>query len=107
MKILLATDGSKYAKKAAEKVCELIPNNDAVQIKIISVTETVRPIETVPFGVSNEFYARVSKDIEKASENFVNEAKSIIEENVNGSPKIETEVLQGFPREAIVDEAKT
>ena len=106
MRILLATDGSNYAKMAAKKVCEFIPDNGDIQIRIVSVTETVTPMEPAPFGVPGDYYSRITKDIKKASENFVADAKKIIEENFQGNLEIETDVLRGFPKETIVEEAK-
>ncbi len=107
MKVLLATDGSKYAKAAVKKCCEFIPANDDTRVRIVSIAETLTPIATDPIGISNEFYTGTNKELEKAAKNFVSEAKEIVEEKLGDEVEVETGVIKGFPKEAIVDEAKS
>ena len=74
----MATDGSKYAGAAAKKFCQIIPNDGDIQIRIVSVTESLKPMGTEPFGISNDYYVRAGKELEKAAEGFVADAKKII-----------------------------
>ena len=108
MKILLATDGSKYSKKATKKFCEFIKTKKSSEIKIVSAVESVKPLAAEPFGVSAEFYLKVDNEAGKKAEEFVEETKQIIEEYLGekSNAKIETEVIMSAPKSAIIEEAK-
>lgn len=107
MKILIATDGSKYSANAAKKCCEFIKSTEGLEIKIISAVEPVRPVPAEPFGVSTEFYLEVESAAKKKAGDFVEEIKKIIEENSGDSKiKIETVIPVSAPKTAIVEEAK-
>lgn len=107
MKILIATDGSKYSERATKKFCDFIKTRKDLELKIISAVESIRPMATEPFGVSAEFYMRVDKEATKNAEGFVQDAKKIIEEKLgDATPKIETAVIMTTPKTAIVEEAK-
>lgn len=48
MKILIATDGSDFSRKAIEKCCEMLNLTKNPQIKIVSVYEQMAPMATEP-----------------------------------------------------------
>jgi nucleotide-binding universal stress UspA family protein len=107
MKILIATDGSQYSRKAVEKACELISAGKHAEIKIISAVERVLPMAAEPFGISGDFYIQVERDLRKQAENSAAEAEKIIREKLpDENISVETQVLSGYPKSVIIDEAE-
>lgn len=108
MKILLATDGSQYAERAAKKGFEFIKAKDDLEIKIISVAEPVGPVVADPFGATNAFYMEAKNEAVNAAHKYVENIKKIIEEKFAGGtmPKIETTVVIDSPKSAIIEEAQ-
>ena len=107
MKILIATDGSEYSRKAVEKSCELICCGKAAEIKIISAVERVMPVAAEPFGISNDYYLQVERDIRKQAEAAVAEAEKIIRKKLPDEKiSVETQILSGYPKSVIIDEAE-
>ena len=107
MKILLATDGSKYSDGATEKCCELFAASENPSVKIISVVESPAPMAAEPFGISNEYYAAAQAVLNEQAKEAVKRAeKTIIEKFTNAKLEVETATLAGNPKEEIVEEAK-
>lgn len=107
MKIVVATDGSEYSRKAIEKCAYFVAPEGTTEILIISAAENVTPIAAEPFGVSNQYYAEVAADLRKQAANAVSDAEAMINEKCTGRDvKITTEVYQGNVKEEIVDAAK-
>ena len=107
MKILIATDGSKYSQRAVEKACEFLQNGQQNDFKIISAVESVMPISGEPFGASNEYYASIQAELVKKAQLSVDDAEKIISERCgNENVSIRTEVFKGAVKQTIVDEAK-
>jgi len=105
MKILLATDGSKYSETAAKKCCELVRFDNDTKIKIISVAEYVKPIATEPFAFSNDYYLKISKELTEEAQEKIDNAKKIVEQELDGKVEVETHLIEGYPKQAIVEEA--
>jgi nucleotide-binding universal stress UspA family protein len=108
VKILLATDGSKYGRMAAKKCCQIVSSFEDLEIRILSVVEPAAPIAIDPFGASHEFYLKVKDESKKVAEESVADLKEFIEGELSAgeSPQIETRVVTGSPKEMIVEEAK-
>ncbi len=107
MKILLATDGSKYSDAATEKCCEFFAASENPSVKIISVVESPAPMAAEPFGISNEYYAEVKAVLNEQAKEAVKRAeKMIIEKFTDAKLEVETATLAGNPKEEIVEEAK-
>jgi nucleotide-binding universal stress UspA family protein len=107
MKILIATDGSDFSRKAVEKCCEILGKGGDAQFKIISLVERVAPMATEPFAISGDYFLRLETDLKKQSENAVAEAREIIRQKIGGeNVRIEGEVFTGNVKRIIVDEAK-
>lgn len=104
MKILLATDGTKYSQAAIEMIGKFNFTNDT-ELKIISIVDMA-----VPLTINNyEGYMPSTLEIENtAKEN----AKKILEETksqiVEKFPNLDvsTEVLLGSPESRIVESAE-
>ena len=60
MKILIATDGSKFSQAAVEKACELITDPNETEIKIVSVF-SVPTIATEPFMPAPDYYGEMTR----------------------------------------------
>ncbi len=105
MRILLATDGSEFSFAAARKCCELISVKGKTVIRIISVIETISPVE--PFGTSDEYYIMAQKAARSAAENMVEETRKMMVETVGeANADIEAEAISGRPNQTIIDEAE-
>lgn len=105
MKILVATDGSEYSRAAVEAVADrLLPPKTEGQI--VSVYErTSRVVGFESMGVIREYYAEIDSNIIKAAENAAAEAAKILQQK---SPNliITTVVLEGSPKDIILDQAE-
>jgi nucleotide-binding universal stress UspA family protein len=107
MKILIATDGSDFSRKAVEKCCEILGTGSAAEIKIISLVERVAPMAAEPFAISGDYFLRLEADLKKQAENAVEEAGEIIRQKFGGgNVTIRTAVFTGNVKRIIVDEAK-
>ena len=61
MKILLATDGSKFSEKAMRKACEFARTPDNVCFRVISAYELQVPMAAEPYALSAEYFDRMDK----------------------------------------------
>ncbi len=106
MKILIATDGSEYGLAAASKCCEIITlTEEDTVIKIISVMETLTPIE--PFGASDEYFVLAQKAERQAAESSLEKTREMMLEKLGAANvEIETEAISGTPARTIVEEAE-
>lgn len=107
MKVLLAVDGSECSTNAVHEVATR-PWRAGTELKILSVV--ARP---VPFPVLDPFLVLEGarhvwmKEERERLETFVEEMRTSIHSSKEGEKlNIETEVLEGSPKEVIVDEAE-
>jgi nucleotide-binding universal stress UspA family protein len=107
MKILLATDGSKYAMEAAKKSCEILSITNNSQLRIVSVADVSQPLKTEPFGVSSDYYLNLSNQLKETARTVVEEAKKLVQETAGTDVEIETSVLTGTPKVEIVEDAES
>ncbi|NNE97907.1 MAG: universal stress protein [Pyrinomonadaceae bacterium] len=106
MKILLATDGSKHSQEAALRSCDFLMADKDSRIKIVSVVDSSQPAYPTHFGVSNDFYLTLNSQLTKAAKEFVADAEKIVREKVGDNIEIETDILNGSPKAAVVEEAE-
>jgi nucleotide-binding universal stress UspA family protein len=106
MKILIATDGSDFSRKAVEKCCEILGKGSDAEIKIISLIEHITPMAAEPFAVSADYYREIEENLRKQSEIAVAEAEEIIREKLGENFMVGGEVFTGYVKQIIVDEAK-
>ena len=105
MKILLATDGSKYAQAAAAKCGELAADFDSAVVKIITVVDNFTPMATEPFISPEEFLESVEREMQENAEKIINNAEDIILSR-NKDANIEKEILIGSAKKVIVKAAE-
>lgn len=104
MKILIATDGSDFSRKAIEKSCRLLNLTDDAEVRIISVYEQMMPMATEPFAVSAPYYHEMTELARRQSETFATESAGLVR-NMFGDAEVETKVIMGAPSNVIVEEA--
>lgn len=103
MKILLATDGSDFSKKAVKTVCaDFAGKVDA--FRIVSVFEAFAPMAAEPFAVSAEYYQQLEKAAKEQAEGFAKEAEQELRK-VFPDAEFTTQVVMGSPNRVIVDSA--
>lgn len=107
MKILIATDGSKFSEAAVEKVCQIIKNAETAEIKIISVYETPVLAVGAPYVMPTGFNPIVETELKNSAANAVSTTEQKIRACFKGAEcHITTQVLCGAPKQAIVEEAE-
>lgn len=103
MRILFATDGSEFSKKAVDTIVASFGER-AKAVMVLSVYEAFAPMAAEPFAVSAEFY----QDLETAARNqaagFTHESAAELAKRLPGAEIIE-QSLMGTPNRVIVDKA--
>jgi nucleotide-binding universal stress UspA family protein len=111
MRLLLATDGSQFSKRAACSVAQR-PWPTGTQVKIVSVHEFLVPAGSTaalsPYSIYSEpALTEVTEATRKLAENAVAETKTMIESAglaiSNGSQRVPV----GDPRSVLLDEAES
>ena len=104
MKILLAVDGSVYSAFAVEEVAKR-PWPPQSELKVITAAEIPVPVGMDPWAVSPNYFEELDISLRKVAQDVIDRALlklKPLEENL----KISTEIIQGSPRQVIVDEAE-
>jgi len=104
MKILLATDGSDYAKEAAAQCGEFVSGCEKPIVKIITVADYSADVASEPFMSSKEFVEAVEEEMRKKSQKILSEAEKIVRYK-NEGVEISKEMYVGSAKKIIVDEA--
>ena len=106
MKILLAVDGSVYSDSAVEELVKR-PWPPQSEVKVITAVEIPVPVGMEPWAVSPDYFENLEKAVRTAAQAVIDSAllklKSITDETL----KITGEIIQGPPRQGIVDEAES
>jgi nucleotide-binding universal stress UspA family protein len=104
MRILLATDGSTFSDAAVKEVARK-PWPPGSTVRIISIVEP--PIlPTIETWVPPEnYYEAIEKAAEDQARKYVESAAQIIKAGQGSSVAVETDILRGHPRQAIVEES--
>ena len=105
MKILLATDGSKYSKTAINEIADRLfsPKTEVCILAVYEITAIVNTLE--PMGVSHEYYAQFDENAFQNAENNAISAAEILE-NKNPNLLVTAKVVSGSPKSVILDEAE-
>ena len=107
MKILIATDGSDFSRKAIEKCCDFLGKGNDADIKIISLVERQAPMAAEPFAISEDYFLAIEEDLRKQAKKSVAEAEEIIRRKFGSeSISVKGEVYTGNVKRIIVDEAE-
>ena len=104
MKILLAVDGSAYSDAAIETVAQR-PWPNGTEIKVITAVEMPTVIGMEPWATSADYFEQLEMAIRGAAKEVIDRALGKLNANPNKSLKISSEIIQGPPRQVIVEEA--
>jgi len=105
MKILLAVDGSAFSDAAIDGVAQRPwPANS--EVKIITAAEIPVMIGAEPWAASPLYFEELDHAIRDASTATLERAVSRLKSTSETRLQITSEVIQGSPREIIVNEAE-
>jgi len=104
MKILLATDGSEYAKEAAAQCGEILAGYDKPIVKILTVADYSAEAATEPFMSSGEFVEAVEKEMKRRADAILSETEKIIRYK-NEDVEILKEMQIGSAKQIVVKDA--
>lgn len=107
MKILIATDGSEFSRKALEKCCQIVAQPHKAEIRIVSVAEQSLPIPAEPFIVSANYVYTLDALARKQADTFVEKGVEDLKNCFpDGELNLTTKTLAGSPAQSIVAEAE-
>lgn len=108
MKILIATDGSKFSEAAVEKICQIIENAKDADIKIVSAYEQPMMVAAAPYAVVAEYNPMLENEMKEWATQAVTQTERKIRECFPALKKnLTTQVLCGAPGQAIVEKARS
>ena len=106
MKILLAVDGSVCSDAAAEALAKR-PWPRESEVKVITAAEMAVPVGMAPWAVSPDYFEELEKSVRKAAQAVIDNALLKLKAVGDETLKISSEIIQGPPRQVIVDEAES
>lgn len=108
MKILLAVDGSAYSDAAVEEIVKRPwpPESEVKVITAVALPIMVGMVGIEPWAAAPEYFEPMEKAIRGAAEDVIKRAMSRLNTIDDKTLKISTEIIQGSPRQVIVDEAE-
>ncbi|MBV9241693.1 MAG: universal stress protein [Acidobacteria bacterium] len=104
MKILIATDGSKYGTAALERACDIAANMPDSEVRIVTAYELPGPIATEPYISAPIYTQEIVDNLSTAAEAVVASARRTVVRNCPAVP-VNTAEARGKAATAIVDEA--
>ena len=105
MKVLLATDGTKYGQRAAEMVCKLDLGADD-SLKVISVVDLALPLAIDVYGGYLPDTAELEKAARENAAKVVTETTLKLREHFGDEVEIKSDTLFGSPDSRIVETAE-
>jgi len=105
MRILLAVDGSPFSEAAVSEVA-LRPWPAASEVKVVTAFQV--PMIPTPevWAISSEYLPALEQIAREQSQSIVDAAVAALAGGLDKSLTVSGEVLQGLPREAILEEAE-
>jgi nucleotide-binding universal stress UspA family protein len=104
MKILLAVDGSVHSDAAIEEIVKR-PWPAETKVKVITAVE-MPTLMVEPWAIPPGYFEQMEKTLRGAAEDVIKRAMSKLKTIDDKALKISTEIIEGSPREVIVDEAE-
>ena len=105
MRILLAVDGSASSDAAVEEVVHR-PWPKPTEVKVITVSEMPTVVGMEPWAVLPEYFDQVESSIADAAQAVIDNALLKLKQSED-TLKISAQIIQGAPRQAIVEEAES
>lgn len=107
MKTIIATDGSDFSKAAIAKFCEFIGNPKQLEIKIISIYESLPPVFAGPYAFSADYNGQYEAAAREEAKKHVAEAEEQLRNSLTKTVlDISTRTLMGIPGQFIVEIAE-
>jgi nucleotide-binding universal stress UspA family protein len=108
MKILLATDGSKFSTAAVEECKKYIESGLATEVKIVSVYEAQVPIASEPFVIASDCYQKLNDFARDRTSEAARRAQAILRSaQTDLAVEITTEIEMQNPQSFIPQIAKS
>jgi len=108
MKILIATDGSRFSEAAIGKACEFAKGMENLSIKVISIYEAQVPVAAEPYALSAEYYQRLDDFAQQKAEEAAKNGVDLLRNRLSdASAEITTLVELGRPAQIIVENAES
>lgn len=104
MKILLAVDGSTYSDEAITAVAQRPWPRDT-EIKVVTAVEMPTVIGMEPWATSPDYFEQLEMAIRGAAKEVIDGALQKLKANPDKTLKVGSEIIQGPPRQVIVEEA--
>ena len=105
MKILLPVDGSAHSDAAVEEVARR-PWPPHSEVKAITASEIPIVLGMEPWAVLPEYFENLEKAVREAAHSVIQSALAKLQAIEDKSLKISGEVIQGSPKQVIVEEAE-
>jgi nucleotide-binding universal stress UspA family protein len=105
MKILLAVDGSDYSDAAADEVAHR-PWPPESEVKVITAAETPLMLGMEPWAPSPQYFEELDKSVREVAKAVIESALLKLKSTEDKKLKISSEIIQGSPRQVIVEEAE-
>jgi nucleotide-binding universal stress UspA family protein len=105
MKILLAVDGSAFSDAAVEEVVRRpwLPDSE---VKVITAAETPIIVGMEPWAASPDYFESLEKSVRGVAQGVIQNALTKLKATDDKSLKISSEIIQGSPKQVIVEEAE-
>jgi nucleotide-binding universal stress UspA family protein len=105
MKILLAVDGSAFSDAAVEEVVRRpwLPDSE---VKVITAAETPIIVGMEPWAASPDYFESLEKSVRGVAQGVIQNALTKLKTTDDKSLKISSEIIQGSPKQVIVEEAE-
>ena len=104
MKILLAVDGSTYSDAAIEEVLRR-PWPALSELKVITAFETPIMVGMEPWAATPIYFDELDNAVRSAAQAILDGALEKLKA-IKDTLKISSEVIQGAPRQVIIEEAE-
>ena len=105
MKILIATDGSRFSEAAIDKACDFVEGKESISLRVISVYEPAVPMAGEPFALTAEYYQQLDDVAKQQAEDAAKNCEEQIRKRIS-NPQPTTVVMFGRPAQSIVEEAE-
>jgi nucleotide-binding universal stress UspA family protein len=102
MKVLLAVDGSPFSDAAVEEVASR-PWPAGTEVKLLHVAERPLIPVTEPWALPDNYFEEMDRAAQEHARATIEKAKSRM---AAADVKVTTEIVEGYPKHAIVDEAQ-
>lgn len=106
MKIMIATDGSDFSKRAVEKACAFFGERADIDYLVVSAYEDAPIPATEPFVMAPEYYQQIAEFTREQVQKHADEAQEIIRSRLPNA-RVTVEILRGKPATRIVEHAES